>query len=123
MKELEEKIGQLYPENEFRRCYGSVYGLEKVAESLRLRRSPAYISQLISSNLGAQNYHALLRLNDNYDEMRNAVDAVGSRLLGSFDAVLQKHRAEQAVPGNRRVLAKKINYGIFKSKFVGSLKI
>lgn len=94
-----------------------------MAESLRLRRNPTYISQQISNNLGAQNYHALLRLNENYDDMRNAVDAVGSRLLGSFDTVLQKHKAEQVMPGSKRVLAKKINYGIYKSKFVGSLKI
>lgn len=113
----------MYPEKELARCYSNVYGLEKVAESLKLKLNPSYITKLLNHNLSAQNYHVLLRLNENYDELRGLMENVGSKLLSSFDGILQKHKAAQLMPGHNKTNQKKINYGIYKSKFIASLKI
>jgi hypothetical protein len=105
--------------------------LEKVAESLRLQRSPAYISSLLSSHFAPHNYHLLLRLNESYDATKNAIDALAHTLLSSFRALLQERHGKEGGGGEVRGRgggrgggeAGKISYGIFKSKFVGSLKI
>ena len=105
--------------------YGNVYGLDKIADCLKLGKSPSYISSLVSSNFSAQNYHLLLRLNDNYDDVRNAIEGLKGKVEGNFDALLQRHRSYQAPVGQnkRSQQAKKINYGLFKSKFIASSKI
>lgn len=51
------------------------------------------------------------------------MEGVGSKLLSSFDSVLQKHKASQLLPGKTTNNFRKINYGIYKSKFIASLKI
>lgn len=99
-----------------------MYGLEKISESLKLRRSPVYISKLISNNFSSQNYHLLLRLNESYDEIRNLVESLSDKLMSSFDSLLQRHKKTQIIPSGRPAY-KKYNYGIYKSKFVASLKI
>ena len=43
--------------------YTSVYGLEKIAESLKMKNDPAYISNLINTNYLRPKYNALLLLN------------------------------------------------------------
>jgi hypothetical protein len=88
-----------------------------------LRKNPAYISNLISENFTAHNYHVLLRVNESYDDIKNTIDGLNSKLISNFDAILKKHKSNQAVPQNKRVLPKKINYGVFKSKFIASSKI
>jgi hypothetical protein len=45
------------------RSYLNVYNLEKISDCLKLRKSPTYISGLISDNFSAHNYHVLLRIN------------------------------------------------------------
>ena len=60
---LEKALAELYPQKDLARCFSNVYNLEKLAEGLKLQRSPAYLSTLLSSNFSAQNYHVLLRLN------------------------------------------------------------
>ncbi len=100
-----------------------MYGLEKIAESLKLQRNPNYISNLISSNFSAQNYHVLLTLNENYDEIRNVIESISDNLMSSFDGMLQKHKKARTIPSGKRPTHKKFNYGIYKSTFVASLKI
>ena len=100
-----------------------MYNLEKVAESLRLRKNPSYISSLLATNFSAQNYHVLLRLNDNYDDIRNGIESLNSKIQSNFDSILNRHRSYQAPAHAKRTLNKKINYGIYKSKFIASSKI
>lgn len=100
----------------------NVYNLEKISECLRLRKSPNYISGLISDNFSAHNYHVLLRINESFDDLRNTIENLSGKLTGHFDAVLNKHR-QAVIPSGKKVLHKKVNYGIFKSKFIGSSKI
>lgn len=66
------------------KAYSSVYDLSKVSEGLRLRHSPAYISRIISDNFSAHNYHFLLRVNESYDDLRNTIDGLASKLISSF---------------------------------------
>lgn len=123
LRELEERVEQLHPEKEFARSYASVYNLEKVAECLRLRKSPAYISSLISENFSAHNYHVLLRANEALDELRNTVDALGSSLSSHFSQLLKQKTQAVSLPLAKKVLHKKLNYGICKSRFIASSKI
>lgn len=106
------------------KCYTSVYNLQKVAESLQQRKDPLYISSLINSNFSAQNYHVLLRVNESYDDLKITIDSLNNKLLSQFDSILSKHKANQIIPKNKqKVMNKKINYGVFKSKFIASSKI
>lgn len=90
---------------------------------MKLQRSPAYLSNLLTSNFSAQNYHVLLRLNENYDEIRNVIESLSGKLMSSFEGLLQKHKNAQVIPSGKKGLHKKFNYGIYKSKFISSLKI
>jgi len=51
------------------------------------------------------------------------MQGVGAKVLSSFEGVLKKHKSTQLLPGKTNKNAKKINYGIYKSKFIASLKI
>jgi hypothetical protein len=82
-----------------------------------------FISGLINSNFSAHNYHSLLRLNENYDDIRNGIDGLNKKLMQHFDVILERHRSYQMINQGKRVHAKKINYGVYKSKFIASSKI
>ena len=54
--------------------------------------------------------------------MKNVIDSLANKLLSSFNSVLGKKNTPQPMTVKQHT-ARKINYGIFKSKFVASLKI
>lgn len=51
------------------------------------------------------------------------MESLSGKVMSSFEGLLQKHRSAQILPSGKRPVHKKFNYGIYKSKFVASLKI
>ena len=54
--------------------------------------------------------------------MKNIIDSLGSKLLSSFDSVLGKKSKPQGII-NKLKTVRKMNYGVKRSRFVGSQKI
>ena len=54
--------------------------------------------------------------------MKNIVDSLSTKLISSFDSLIGKKNKPQPLTIKQQT-SRKLNYGICKSKFVGSLKI
>jgi hypothetical protein len=64
-----------------------------------------------------------MRINESYDDIRNTIDGLNSKLMANFDVIFKRHKPTPTLPQAKRALHKKINYGVFKSKFIASSKI
>ena len=54
--------------------------------------------------------------------MKNMINSLASKLLSSFDSILGKKKSPQPITSKQQT-ARKLNYGVERSKFVGSTKI
>ncbi len=51
------------------------------------------------------------------------IKGLENKIKDSVESLYQKHKKYQAMNTGIRVIAKKINYGVYKSKFISSSKI